>query len=72
MGYYIFNTLEAAQAYNDACVVAHNHHDSTQRWANVQKHPTLNKWAITASAAVDVQSEMVDSLSSDWTLTELI
>ena len=66
MGYYIFKTESGAEAYNHRCVIAHGHHDSTSKWDIAMKHPTLNKWAITASKSVQSSVELVSNLPKDW------
>lgn len=63
---YIFNTEQEAEAYNDACVIAHGHHDSTSRWDNVKEHPTLEKYAISKGSVNAENAELVQGLTEDW------
>jgi hypothetical protein len=63
---YIFNTEAEAEQYNTDCVIAHGHHGSTSRWDSVQKHPTLEKYAISKGSVVAQNAELVEELPSDW------
>ena len=66
MKIYIFKTKAEAESYNDACVIAHGHHDSTSRWDSVKKHPTLEKYAISKGSVNAQNAELVQELSEDW------
>jgi virulence-associated protein VapD len=66
MAYYIFKSAKKAEQYNTDCVKAHGHHDSTQRWDQVRKHPTLYKYAITQGSVIANNTQLVNELSEDW------
>lgn len=66
MAYYIFDTEQGAENYNDKCVIAHKHIDTTSRFADVQKHPNLNKWAIQKGQVKSDTGQLVDSLDETW------
>lgn len=66
MAYYIFDTEASAENYNDLCVIAHKHIDTTSRFADVQKHPTLNKWAIQKGKVTSDTGQLVNSLDATW------
>lgn len=69
MKHYIFNTEQEALDYDAAVTAKHNYQAPTSNWANPQKHPTLNKWAIAASPKVVLEGIEPQGLTEDWTPT---
>ena len=63
---YIFETLEKANEYNSRCIIAHGHSGTTEEWDAVVKHPTLDKWSVTKSNAVESELELLTELPNDW------
>ena len=65
MKYYIFTTEQEALQYDiDVCAM-HNFSAGTN-FANPQKHPTRNEWAIAASPRVQFDNKEPIELTNDW------
>jgi len=65
MKHYIFTTEKAAKDYDKAVCAKHNFSAGTN-FANPRKHPTKNKWAISASPRVELENKEPIELTKDW------
>jgi hypothetical protein len=63
--HYIFNTFAKANKYEKDVTALHNYQGNTH-WADVQKHPTKNKWAVRNSLKLILENQEPQEKPSDW------
>lgn len=66
--HYIFDTEQEAIDYEAQVTNLSNYKDPANNWAEVRKHPTLNKWAVVASPKLMLENqETIEGvLPSEW------
>lgn len=65
MSYYK-GTYQQCEEYNNDCVIAHNHIDSTSSWAKIIFHPNGVDFAIQKSTNVSSSMTLINELTPDW------
>jgi hypothetical protein len=62
---YIFNTFAKANKYEKDVTALHRYQENTH-WADVEKHPTKDKWAVRCSPKLILEDQEAQEKTSDW------
>ena len=64
--HYIFESELEAINYNNSIAQANPFNGTTQRWSEIIKHPTQNKWAISCHQDFEIKDKTKEVLNSEW------